>query len=35
MSGFYFKIKKRALAGVAQWIECWPANQMVAGLIPS
>ena len=23
-----------ALAGVAQWIEHWPANQRVAGLIP-
>ena len=23
------------LAGVAQWIECRPANQRVAGLIPS
>ena len=23
------------LAGVAQWIECWPVNSMVAGLIPS
>ena len=22
-----------ALAGVAQWIECWPANQRVAGSI--
>ena len=26
---------KGALAGVAQWIECWPANQRVAGSIPS
>ena len=26
---------KLALAGVAQWIECWPANQRVTGLIPS
>ena len=25
---------KDALAGVAQWIECRPANQKVAGLIP-
>ena len=25
----------RALAGVAQWIQCWPANQRVAGSIPS
>ena len=24
-----------ALAGVAQWIERWPMNQRVAGLIPS
>ena len=24
-----------ALAGVAQWTECWPANQTVTGLIPS
>ena len=24
-----------ALAGVAQWIERWPANQRVTGLIPS
>ena len=24
-----------ALAGVAQWIECWPANQRVTGLVPS
>ena len=24
-----------ALAGVAQWIECQPVNQRVAGLIPS
>ena len=24
-----------ALAGVAQWIECWPANQRVTGSIPS
>ena len=28
------KEKHRALAGVAQWIECWPANQRVAGSIP-
>ena len=26
---------KMALAGVAQWIERWPVNQRVAGLIPS
>ena len=28
-------MKKEALAGVAQWIECWLANQKVASLIPS
>ena len=27
--------KYAALAGVAQWIECWPVNQRVAGSIPS
>ena len=27
--------KKGSLAGVAQWIECRPANQRVSGLIPS
>ena len=27
--------EKLALAGVAQWIECWPVNQRVAGSIPS
>ena len=26
---------KRALAGVAQWIECRPVNQKVASSIPS
>ena len=26
---------KGALAGVAQWIECWPANQRVTNSIPS
>ena len=25
----------RALAGVAQWIECWPLSQKVTGSIPS
>ena len=25
----------QALAGVAQWIELWPVNQRVTGLIPS
>ena len=29
------KRNRVALAGVAQWIECWPENQRVAGLIPS
>ena len=24
-----------ALAGLAQWIECWPASQRVTGSIPS
>ena len=24
----------RALAGVAQWVECWPVNQRVSVLIP-
>ena len=28
----YFK--NAALAGVAQWIECLPANQSITGLIP-
>ena len=34
---YALKIKKsfRALAGVAQWIECRPVNQRVTGLIPS
>ena len=27
--------RKPALAGVAQWIECWPVNQRVTGSIPS
>ena len=29
-----FKKLSGALAGVAQWLECWPANQKVAGPIP-
>ena len=29
------KIKNRALAGVAQWIEHWILNQRVIGWIPS
>ena len=28
------KIASAALAGVAQWTECWPANLKVAGSIP-
>ena len=28
-------LEKPALAGVAQWIECWPVNQRVASCIPS
>ena len=28
-------IGKSALAGVAQWIDCGPANQRVTGSIPS
>ena len=34
-SDFSDKTPKTALAGVAQWIECGPANQGGAGLIPS
>ena len=29
------KIIGLALAGVAQWIECWPANQRVTNWIPN
>ena len=29
------KKRKEALTGVAQCIECWPANQKVANSIPS
>ena len=29
------KVQSPALAGVAQWIECWPVKQRVASLIPS
>ena len=28
-------LRSTALAGVAQWIECQPANQRAAGSIPS
>ena len=34
----YWSLQKSAhpaLADVAQWTECWCANQMVAGSIPS
>ena len=33
----YFTLKRvsGALVGMAQWIECWPMNQKVDGLIPS
>ena len=31
----HFKKAKITLAGVAQWIECWPVNQSVSGLIPN
>ena len=35
--GKYINVKqyKCALAGVGQWIECWPVNQRLTGLIPS
>ena len=29
------KFQNTALAGVAQWIECWPENQRVSGSISS
>ena len=32
---FFKKILFIALVGVAQWIECWPANQRATGSIPS
>ena len=31
---FSLKNKSEALAGVAQWIECWPVNQRGTGSIP-
>ena len=33
----FLQIKKRglSLAGVAQWVERWTANQSIAGLIPN
>ena len=30
-----YKQMKKALAGVAQWIQCWSAKQGVTGSIPS
>ena len=35
LSPMQTKNNQIALAGVAQWIERWPVNQRVAGLIPS
>ena len=33
---FYYNLKiSLALAGVAQWIDCWTANQKVSSSIPS
>ena len=32
---FVFKDFIYALVGVTQWIECWPVNQRVTGLVPS
>ena len=32
---YWHKDTQIALAGVAQWIECQPANQRAAGSIPS
>ena len=32
---YALKVLNEALAGVAQWIECRPANQRVASSIPS
>ena len=31
---FYYFKEFVGLAGVTQWIECWPENQRVAGSIP-
>ena len=28
-------LKPSTLAAIVQWIECWPENQRVSGLIPS
>ena len=32
---FFIEKHLSALAGVAQWIECWPMNQKVLGSVPS
>ena len=29
------EILRAALAGIAEWIECWPLNRRVTGSIPS
>ena len=29
-----YKVHHRDLAGVAQWIEYWPVNQKITGLVP-
>ena len=34
-SGYVRQNDDLALAGVAQWIECWPAEERVSGSIPS
>ena len=31
----FSKMDGTTLAGVAQWIECWPVNRRVTGSIPS
>ena len=35
LESIFINLFKVALAGVSQWIECWPANQGASGLIPS
>ena len=35
LNTYSIKWRQLALAGVDQWSECQPANQRVAGLIPS
>ena len=34
-AGVLHEKQESVLACVAQWTECWPVNQRVAGLIPS